>query len=116
MITKETSEDEEDIVDEEFKELFRASLVENCVIEYLRKESGVDVEEISSDESDNNFENDDVEEKITMHEALTMIGRLINLKGFNIEERTSLSSLKDRIEIIRVRNLKQQSIKNIFSK
>ena len=91
------------------------SSVEKCVSEYLRKESGVnDVEEVSSDDGDKDGENADVEEKITTYEALTMIDKLINLKDLNIEERVSLSSLKERLEIIRVNDKKQQSIKDFF--
>ena len=43
-----------------------------------------------------------------------MIDKLIKLKDLNREERASLSSLKERLEIIRVNNKKQQSIKDFF--
>ena len=53
--------------------------------------------------------------EITTCEALTLHDKLDNLKELNKNERASLFSIKDRLEIIRVKNKKQRPIKD-FSK
>ena len=52
--------------------------------------------------------------EITTCEALTLLDKLVNLKELNKDERASLSSIKDRLEIIRVKNKKQRPIKDFF--
>ena len=146
--TEETSEIEDDYVDEEFNPLFkkladsdcettaeecidfdvetccsvpainsdtvdwRISSVQKCVTEYLRKESGKDdVEVVSSDKYDDDVDvrNAEVEaevHEVTTCEAFTLFYKLVNLKELNKDERASLSSIKDRLEIIRVKNKK----------
>ena len=47
-------------------------------------------------------------------EAFTLLDKLVNLKELNKDEIVSLSSIKDRLEIIRVKNKKQQPIKDFF--
>ena len=152
---KKALESEDDLVDEEFLELFkeltdsedsemtaeeyidfyietcasvpvinsdevdwRVSSVEKCVSEYLRKESGVsDIEEVPSnddDDDDGDEYADKNEEKITTYEALTMVDKLINLKDLSTEDRENLSSLKERLETVRINSKKQSSIKNFF--
>ena len=80
--------------------------------EYLRKESGEDdIEVVSSDDDDNNVDlrNTDVEaevHEIATCEALTLLDKLVNMKELNKDKRASLSSIKDRLEIIRVKSKK----------
>ena len=74
---------------------------------------------VSSDDDDDDaiFGNAQVEaegHKITTCEALTLLDKTDNLKELNKDERPSLSSIKDRLEIIRVKNRKQRPIKNFF--
>ena len=52
--------------------------------------------------------------EITTCEALTLHDKLVNLKELNKNERASLFSIKDRLEIIRVKNKKQRPIKDFF--
>ena len=52
--------------------------------------------------------------EITTCKALTLLDKLVNLKELNKDERASLSSIKDRLEIIRVKNKKQRPIKDFF--
>ena len=52
--------------------------------------------------------------EITTCEALTLLDKLVNLKELNKDERASLSSIKNRLEIIRVKNKKQRQIKDFF--
>ena len=69
------------------------------------------------DDDDVNFGNVEVEaedHKITICEALTLLDKPDNLKELNKDERPSLSSLKDRLEIIRVKNKKQRPIKDFL--
>lgn len=148
--TKEISEIEDDVVDEEFNALFeeltdsnsgitaeeyidfdietstsapaiisdtvdwRVSSVQLCVSEYNRKELGNDVEvrEVSSDDDV------EVEEKehlvVTTSEALVMLDKLANAKDLNEDERSSLTSIKERLELVTISNKKQQSIKDYF--
>ena len=73
---------------------------------------------VSSDDDDDdvNFGNSEVEaedHKITC-EALTLLDKPDNLKEFNKDERPSLSSMKDRLEIIRVKNKNQRPINDFF--
>ena len=74
---------------------------------------------VSSDDDDDdvNFGNAEVEaedHKITTCEALTLLDKPVNLKKLNKDERPSLSSMKDRLKIIRVKNKKQRPIKDFF--
>ena len=43
-----------------------------------------------------------------------MIDKLVNLKDLNEEERNSLVSLKEKLEIIKINNKMQKSIKDYF--
>ena len=52
--------------------------------------------------------------EITTCETLTLFDKLVNLKELDKDERASLSSIKDRLEIIRVKNKKQRPIKDFF--
>ena len=52
--------------------------------------------------------------EITPCKALTVLAKLVNLKELNKDERASSSSIKDRLEIIRVKNKKQRLIKDFF--
>ena len=76
--------------------------------EYLRKESGKDdIEVVSSDDIDVGNAQVEVEvHEVTTCEALTLLDKLVNLKELNKDERTSFSPIKDRLEIIRVKNKK----------
>ena len=74
---------------------------------------------VSSDDDDDdvNFGNAEAEaedHKITTCEALTLLDKPVNLKKLNKDERPSLSSMKDRLKIIRVKNKKQRPIKDFF--
>ena len=74
---------------------------------------------VSSDDDgdDVNIGNAEVEAEvlqITTCEALTLLDKLVNLKELNKDERASLSSIKNRLEIIRVKNKKQRQIKDFF--
>ena len=88
--------------------------------EYLRKESGKDdIEVVSSydDDDDVDVGNAEVEAEvyvIATCETLTLLDKLVNLKELNKDERASLSSIKNRLEIIRVKNKKQRQIKDFF--
>ena len=95
---------------------WRVNSVEKCVSEYLCKQSGVsDIEEVPSNDDDDGDEHvDKSEEKITTYETLTMVDKLINLKDLNTEDRAHLSSLKERLETVRINRKKQSSIKNFF--
>ena len=50
--------------------------------------------------------------KITTCKVLTLLDKPVNLKELNKDERASFSSIKDRLEIIRVKNKKQWPIKD----
>ena len=52
--------------------------------------------------------------EITTCEALTLLNKLINLKELKKDEKAFLSSIKDRLEISRVKNKKQRPIKDFF--
>ena len=99
---------------------WRVSSPQKCVAEYLRKESGKDdIEVVSSydDDDDVDVGNAEVEAEvyvIATCEALTLLDKLVNLKELNKDERASLSSIKNRLEIIRVKNKKQRQIKDFF--
>lgn len=92
---------------------WKVSSVSKCVSEYLNKESGNEENPESDPESEDEVK--EIEpEKITPHEALIFIDKLINLKELNNDERSSLSSLKDRLEIVRINNKKQKTIMHFF--
>ena len=74
---------------------------------------------VSSDDNDDDVDTENAEveaevHEITICEALTLLDKLVNLKELNKDERTSLSSIKDRLEIIKVKNKKQRPIKVFF--
>ena len=52
--------------------------------------------------------------EITICEALALLDKLVNLMELNKDERASLSTNKDRSEIIRVKNEKQRPIKDFL--
>ena len=91
----------------------KESSVSKCVSEYLNKESGNEENPESDPESEDEVKEIEPEE-ITPHEALIFIDKLINLKELNNDERSSLSSLKDRLEIVRINNKKQKTIMHFF--
>ena len=99
---------------------WRVNSVEKCVAEYLCKESGKDdMEVVSSDDDDDdtNVGNAEVEVEvyeITTCKAFTLLDKLVNLKELNKGERAALFLIKDRLEINRVKNKKQRSIKDFF--
>jgi len=92
---------------------WKVSSVSKCVSEYLNKESGNEENPESDPESEDEVKEIEPEE-ITPHEALIFIDKLINLKELNNDERSSLSSLKDRLEIVRINNKKQKTIMHFF--
>ena len=71
-------------------------------------------------DNDNEKDDDDVNSKdaevaeISTDEALTMLGRLVNLKYLSKEERNSLVAMKDKLEKIKVLNKKQSHINDYF--
>ena len=82
-----------------------------------------DIEVVSSDDDDDvrptstlvgNANLEAEVHEITTCEALTLLDKLVNLKELNKDERASLSSIKNRLEIIRVKNKKQRQIKDFF--
>ena len=52
--------------------------------------------------------------EITTCEALTLLDKFVNLMELNKDERASLSTNKDRLEIVRVKNEKQRPIKDFL--
>ena len=100
--------------------MFRVSSVQKCVTEYLRKKSGKDdIEVVSSDDDEDDVDVGNAMVEAEIHEittckALILLDKLVNLTGLNKDERASLSSIKDRLEIIRVKNKKQRPIKDDF--
>ena len=84
-----------------------------CVSEYLNKESGNEENPEFDPESEDEVQEIEPEE-ITPHDALIFIDKLINLKELNDNERSTLSSLKDRLEVVRINNKKQKTIKHFF--
>ena len=85
----------------------KVSSVSKCVSEYLNKESGNEENPESDPESEDEVKEIEPEE-ITPHKALIFIDKLINLKEPNNDEKSSLSSLKDRLEIVRINNKNQK--------
>ena len=84
-------------------------VINKCVSEYLNKESGNEENPEADPESEEEVQEIEPEE-ITPHDALIFIDKLINLKEINDTERSTLSSLKDRLEVVRISNKKQSSI------
>ena len=86
--------------------------------EYLSKESGKDViEVVSSDGVGNDIDVEKAKVEAGVHEimtweALTLLDKLINLKELNKDERAPLFSIKDRLDIIRVKSQNQHCTKN----
>ena len=65
------------------------------------------------DKDDDDANSKDVEVvEIGTDEALTILGRLLNLKYLSKEERNSLAAMKDKLEKIKVQNKKQSHINN----
>ena len=99
---------------------WRVSSVQKYVSEYLHKESGKDeIEVVSSNDDDDDvyFGNAEVEaevHEITTCGALRLLDKLVNLKELDKDERASLSSIRDRLETIRVKNKKQRPVKDFF--
>ena len=97
---------------------WRVSSVQKYMAEYLSKESGKDVIEVVSSHgvgSDIDVEKAKVEagvHEIMTWEALALLDKLINLKKLNKDERAPLSSIKDRLDIIRVKSQNQHCTKN----
>ena len=87
----------------------RVSSEQKCVAEYLRQESEKDdIEVVSSGNDDDDVNVGNAEEEaevneITTCKALTLLDKLVNLKKLSKDERATLSSIKDRLEIIRVK-------------
>ena len=87
--------------------------------EYLRKECG-DLNEVVSDNDDVEDDDDDANSKddevveIGTGEALTMLGRLVNLKYVSKEERNSIVAMKFKLEKIRLLNKKQSRFSDYF--
>ena len=69
--------------------------------------------EKDDDDDDVNSKDAEVAE-ISTDEALTMLGRLVNLKYLSMEERNSLVAMKDKSEKIKVLNKKQSHINDYF--
>ena len=92
------------------------------MVKYL-KERG-ELNEVAPDndneKDDDDDDDDDVNSKdaevaeISTDEALTMLGRLVNLKYLSKEERNSLVAMKDKLEKIKVLNKKQSHINDYF--
>ena len=99
---------------------WRLSSVQKYVAEYLHKESGKDdIEVVSSNDDDDDVDVGNAEVEAEVHEittcgALRLLDKLVNLKELNKDERASLSSIRDRLEIIRVKNKKQRPVKDFF--
>ena len=67
------------------------------------------------DDDDDDANSKDVEvAEIGTGEALTILGRRLNLKYLSKEERNSLAAMKDKLEKIKVQNKKQSHINNYF--
>ena len=83
------------------------------------KERG-ELNEVAPDNDNEKDDDDDVNSKdaevaeISTDEALTMLGRLVNLKYLSKEERNSLVAMKDKLEKIKVLNKKQSHINDYF--
>ena len=74
---------------------------------------------VSSDDDDDDVDVGNAQVETEVHEiitceALTLLDKLVNLKELNKDERASLSSIKNRLEIIRVTNKKHWPIKDFF--
>lgn len=93
---------------------WKVSSVGKCVNEYLRNEAGIE-EDRESDESEDEVQEVEVEpEEISSHDALIIIDKLMNLKELNSDERSSLSSIKDKLETVRINCKKQSSIEQFY--
>ena len=106
------------------------SSVHPFVAEYLSKECD-NLNQVASDNDDDKDDDDDDGDddddddddsnskdvevvEIGIDEALTMPGRLVNLKYLSKEERNSLGAMKDNLEKVRVLNKKQSHISDYF--
>ena len=74
---------------------------------------------LSSDDDDDDVDVGNAEMEVEVHEittckALSLLDKLVNLKELNKDEKASLSSIEDRLEMIRVKNKKQRPIKDFF--
>ena len=146
---KKSCEDEDSVLDDEFKALFnelsdssmtaeeyvdfdietctsvleinsdevdwKVSSLQKCVTGYLHKESWAEeIEEVVTDEESEDEVEEVEPEETTPYEALVIIEKLINVKDLNSDERSSLSSIKERLETIRINNKKQKTIEHFF--
>ena len=94
---------------------WRVSSLRNCVAEYPQEESGEDSAKVASDSDDeDDFGEEFAEIEVSREEALSLIDKIVNLKGLNKEERDSLVSLKEKLEIIKINSKMQKSIKDYF--
>ena len=93
---------------------WKVSSVEKCVNEYLRNEAGIEEDRESDESEDEVQEVEVVPEEISSHDALIIIDKLMNLKELNSDERSSLSSIKDKLETVRINCKKQSSIEQFY--
>ena len=72
-----------------------------------------DDDKVNDDDDDANSKDIEVAESGT-EEALSLLGRLVNLKHLSKEKRNSLVAMKDKLAKIRVLNKKQSHINDYF--
>ena len=72
-----------------------------------------DDDKVNDDDDDANSKDIEVAE-IGTEEALSLLGRLVNLKYLSKEKRNSLVAMKDKLAKIRVLNKKQSHINDYF--
>ena len=72
-----------------------------------------DDDKVNDDDDDANSKDIEVAE-IGTEEALSLLGRLVNLKDLSKEKRNSLVAMKDKLAKIRVLNKKQSHINDYF--
>ena len=75
--------------------------------------SDIDDDKVNDDDDDANSKDIEVAE-IGTEEALSLLGRLVNLKDLSKEKRNSLVAMKDKLAKIRVLNKKQSHINDYF--
>ena len=90
------------------------SSVQSCVAEHLQQESGEDPVEVVSESDEDEDDVGCAKVEVSREEALSMIDKLVNLIDLNKEERGSLVSPKEKLEIIKINSRKQKSIKDFF--
>ena len=72
-----------------------------------------DDDKVNDDDDDANSKDIEVAE-IGTEEALSLLGRFVNLKHLSKEKRNSLVAMKDKLAKIRVLNKKQSHINDYF--